>query len=147
LRIRGVSKLHGAEHTIIPDRIETGTFMAAAAITGGCLRLDAVEPSHLASVTASLAAAGVEIKATAPRQLEVALAGPLQAGDVMTQEYPGFPTDMQAQYMALMTQAHGTSMITETIFENRFMHVLEMVRLGADITIEGRRAVVRGGAP
>jgi UDP-N-acetylglucosamine 1-carboxyvinyltransferase len=147
LRVRGVSKLHGAEHTIIPDRIETGTFMAASAITGGRLRLDAVEPSHLASVTGTLAAAGVEIKATAPHQLEVEGARPLQAGDVVTQEYPGFPTDMQAQYMALMTQARGTSVITETIFENRFMHALELLRLGADITIDGRRAVVRGGAP
>src|SRR5271157_4218865 len=147
LRVRGVSKLHGAEHTIIPDRIETGTFMAAAAITGGRLLLDAVEPSHIATVTAQLAAAGVEIKPTGPRQLEVAGAGPLQAGDVVTQEYPGFPTDMQAQYMALMTQARGTSVITETIFENRFMHALELLRLGADITIDGRRALIRGGTP
>jgi UDP-N-acetylglucosamine 1-carboxyvinyltransferase len=147
LRVRGVSKLHGAEHTIIPDRIEAGTFMAAAAITGGRLLLDTVEPSILTSVTETLATAGVEIKATGPRQLEVSLTGPLQAGDVATQEYPGFPTDMQAQYMALMTQARGTSVITETIFENRFMHALELLRLGADITIDGRRAVVRGGAP
>ena len=147
VRVRGVPKLQGAEHSIIPDRIEAGTFMAAAAITGGRLRLDAVEPKHLASVTDALAAVGVEIKATAPHQLEVACAGPLEAADIATHEYPGFPTDMQAQYMALMTQAHGRSVITETIFENRFMHALELLRLGAHITLQGRRAIVWGGFP
>jgi UDP-N-acetylglucosamine 1-carboxyvinyltransferase len=144
IRVRGVSKLHGAEHRIIPDRIEAGTFLAAGAITGGRLTLDHVEPGHLAAVIAKLTEAGVEITATSPNQLEVSSRGALQARDVMTQEYPGFPTDMQAQYMALMTQADGSSAITETIFENRFMHALELLRMGADISIDGRRAVVRG---
>ena len=147
VRVQGVASLHGAEHTIIPDRIEAGTFMVAAAITGGRLRLDALEPSQLASVIATLRAVGVEIKAMAPNELEIGAAGMLRAGDVTTEEYPGFPTDMQAQFMALMTQAHGRSVITETIFENRFMHASELLRLGADIALDGQRAVVRGRTP
>ncbi len=150
IRIRGVSRLEGAEHNIIPDRIETGTFLAAAAITGGHLILDCVEPRHLTAVVAKLAEAGVETRAAAarntggPEALEAKMSSPGRAADVTTQEYPGFPTDMQAQYMALATQAHGSSVITETIFENRYLHALELARMGADITVDGRRAVVRG---
>jgi len=153
IQVRGVSKLDGAEHRIIPDRIETGTFLAAAAITAGQLVLDAVESRHLTAVIAKLAEAGVEIRVTAPpraaggvQSIEVKMRAPARAADVTTQEYPGFPTDMQAQYMALATQAQGSSVITETIFENRYLHALELARMGADITVDGRRAVVRGPA-
>ncbi len=145
LRIRGVEKLHGAEHTVIPDRIEAGTLLVAAAITGGDLRLTNCEPTHLTSVIEKLAEAGIEIRPNGS-ELRVRNGAPITAADVTTEEYPGFATDMQAQYMALMTQAKGTSVITETIFENRFLHAQEMVRMGAEITVEGRRAVVRGPA-
>jgi len=154
IAIRGVGRLHGAEHAIIPDRIEAGTFLVAAAITGGQLTLTNVEPAHLAAVIAKLSEVGVQIDAGAAqpgskpsRRLQVRATRPLRAVDVATQEYPGFPTDMQAQYMALMTQAEGRSVITETIFENRFLHAQELARLGADITLDGRRAVVRGKTP
>ena len=144
IRIRGVARLTGAEHSIVPDRIETGTFIAAAAITGGCLRLGHVCPEHLSTVIAKLSEAGVKVSTPSAGELDVEGAGPLRAADMKTQEYPGFPTDMQAQYMALMTQAQGSSVITETIFENRFLHAPELMRMGADIAIDGRRAVVRG---
>ncbi len=155
IRIRGVARLHGADHTIIPDRIEAGTFLSAAAITGGHLTLEHVDPSHLTAIVAKLTEVGVKVSKPLPapgteqlgHQLEVQSAGPLRAVNVITQEYPGFATDMQAQYMALMTQADGSSVITETIFENRFLHALELVRLGADITVDGRRAVVKGRTP
>jgi UDP-N-acetylglucosamine 1-carboxyvinyltransferase len=147
IRIRGGARLHGADHTIIPDRIEVGTFMVAAAITGGHLILEEVEPNHLSAVTAKLSEAGVRVRECAARQLEVESAETLRAVDVITHEYPGFATDMQAQYMALMTQAEGSSVVTETIFENRFLHALELTRMGADITVDGRRAVVRGRTP
>jgi len=154
--IRGVSRLHGAEHRIIPDRIETGTFLVAAAITGGQLTLtDCGDPSQLAAVTAKLSEVGVVVKKPPTslveglegNALEVRAGESLRATDMTTQEYPGFPTDMQAQYMALMTQAEGSSVITETIFENRFLHALELARMGADITVSGRRAVVKGRKP
>ncbi len=144
IRIRGVSKLHGAEHTIVPDRIEAGTFLAAAGITGGHLILERVEPNHLTAVIAKLTEVGVRIATQSPCEAEAKAAQALHAADVVTQEYPGFPTDMQAQYMALMTQAEGTAVITETIFENRFLHALELARLGADISLDGQKAVVRG---
>jgi len=147
IRIRGVAKLHGAEHSIIPDRIEAGTFLVAAGITGGHLILEQVEPTHLTTLVAKLSEAGVRIQTLGPRLMEVRGSGSLRACDVATHEYPGFATDMQAQYMALMTQAEGSAVITETIFENRFLHALELVRLGADITVNGRRAVVRGKTP
>jgi UDP-N-acetylglucosamine 1-carboxyvinyltransferase len=147
IRIRGVAQLHGADHTIVPDRIEVGTFLVAAAITGGHLLLDEVEPDHLTTVVAKLSEVGVRLRVRAPHQLEVEGAQTLCAADVITHEYPGFATDMQAQYMALMTQAEGSSVITETIFENRFLHALELLRMGADITVDGRRAVVRGRTP
>jgi UDP-N-acetylglucosamine 1-carboxyvinyltransferase len=151
--IRGVSRLHGADHTIIPDRIEAGTFLIAAAATNGELELRNCNPEHLTGVLAKLAEVGVEVtrreeeSANGSQTLHVKAAGPLRALDVATQEYPGFPTDMQAQYMTLMTQAAGSCVITESIFENRFMHALELARMGADITVNGRRAVVRGKTP
>ena len=144
IRVRGKQKLHGARHTIIPDRIEAGTFLVAGAITNGALELTGCAPEHLTSVIAKLRETGVEIHETAPGTLAVRGAKQLVAADVRTEEYPGFATDMQAQFMALATQAEGTSVITETIFENRFLHASEMIRMGANISIEGRRAVVHG---
>ncbi|MDE3179240.1 MAG: UDP-N-acetylglucosamine 1-carboxyvinyltransferase [Acidobacteriota bacterium] len=152
LRIHGVENLHGAEHTIIPDRIEAGTFLAAAGITGGRLILDHSEPAHLGAVIAKLKEFGMEISSNGDKNLEAGGPEGLRAAAVATQEYPGFPTDMQAQIMALATQAEGSSLITETIFEKRFSHALELMRLGADIRLEGRQALVTGktklsGAP
>lgn len=144
IHIRGVGRLKGAEHTIIPDRIEAATFLVAAAITRGHLHLCQVRPDHLSAIIAKLSEAGAEVSASASNELQVAVPQALRAADMTTQEYPGFPTDMQAQYMALMTQAEGSAVITETIFENRFLHALELMRMGADITVDGRRAVVRG---
>lgn len=153
MEIDGVESLGGAEHTIIPDRIETGTFMVAAAITGGELEIKSCRPAHLNAVISKLREAGVEIEELNSSTLLVrqGSAG-LVARDVTTEPHPLFPTDMQAQYMALMTQAEGTSAITETIFENRFMHASELIRMGADIHVSGNTAVVRGktqlmGAP
>jgi UDP-N-acetylglucosamine 1-carboxyvinyltransferase len=147
IRIRGTRVLHGAEHSIIPDRIEAGTFLAAAGISRGHLVLDRVEVSHLNAVTAKLVELGIEIEIKGDHQIEVRGPQQLRAADAATQEYPGFPTDMQAQYMALATQAEGSSVITETIFESRYQHALELSRMGADIRVEGRRAVVRGKTP
>lgn len=147
IRIRGVNQLHGADHSIIPDRIEAGTFLVAAAITRGSLVLDRVNPSHLVAVVNKISEAGAQIRESGPGQVEVSAGDGIRAIDVTTKEYPGFATDMQAQYMALMTQAQGSAVITETIFENRFLHALELVRMGADILVDGRRAVVRGKTP
>jgi len=144
IRVQGKPKLHGARHTIIPDRIEAGTFLVAGAITNGNLELTGCEPAHLTSVIEKLRETGVQIRETGPGTLAVCGATRLVAADVSTAEYPGFATDMQAQFMALATQAHGTSEINETIFENRFLHASEMIRMGADISVEGHRAVVRG---
>jgi UDP-N-acetylglucosamine 1-carboxyvinyltransferase len=146
IRVKGVSKLHGARHRIIPDRIEAGTFIVAGALTGGDLNVTGCDPAHLTAILQKLAETGVK---TAVKGDAVRVMGdqPLQAADLNTEEYPGFPTDMQAQYMALTTQAAGTSIVTENIFENRFMHAQELVRMGANIKIEGRRAIVRGGTP
>jgi len=144
IRVRGKQRLHGAKHTIIPDRIEAGTFLVAGAITKGALELTGCAPEHLTSVMAKLRETGVEIRETGPGTLCVHGAKKLIAADVRTEEYPGFATDMQAQFMALATQAEGTSVITETIFENRFLHASEMMRMGANISIEGRNAVVHG---
>jgi UDP-N-acetylglucosamine 1-carboxyvinyltransferase len=147
IRVRGVRELHGAEHTVIPDRIEAGTFLAAGAITGGEVQITHCRPDHLTAVIAKLESAGVEIEIGSPHCMRVRGGKTLKAADLTTEEYPGFPTDMQAQYMALATQAEGTSVITETIFENRFLHASEMVRMGAQISIDGRQAVVRGPSP
>ena len=146
LKIRGVDKLHGATHSIIPDRIEAGTFLIAGAITNGDLTISNCAPSHLGAIIAKLESAGVPVQIPNSTTMRVSGAKRLVAADVTTEEYPGFATDMQAQYMALATQAEGTSVITETIFENRFLHASEMMRMGAHISIDGRRAVVRGPA-
>jgi UDP-N-acetylglucosamine 1-carboxyvinyltransferase len=146
LRVRGVKELHGTEHSVIPDRIEAGTFLVAGAITGGDLTIANCAPEHLGAVIAKLEQAGVHTDAVDSSTLRVRPARRLMAADVTTEEYPGFATDMQAQYMALATQAEGTSVITETIFENRYLHASEMVRMGANISVDGRRAVVRGPA-
>jgi UDP-N-acetylglucosamine 1-carboxyvinyltransferase len=143
--IEGVETLGGAEHTIIPDRIETGTFMVAAAITGGELEIKGCRPEHSAIVISKLREVGVEIEELNQSTLRVRCCqSGLRARDVMTEPHPRFPTDMQAQYMALVTQAEGRSVITETIFENRFMHASEMQRMGAHIQIEGTSAMVDG---
>jgi UDP-N-acetylglucosamine 1-carboxyvinyltransferase len=144
LRIRGVEKLYGAEHTVIPDRIEAGTFLAAGAITGGDLTVTNCEPEHLGAVIAKMQQAGVRIDEVDKTTLRVRGAEKLVAADVTTEEYPGFATDMQAQFMALATQAEGTSVISERIFENRFLHASEMMRMGAHISVEGHTATVRG---
>jgi UDP-N-acetylglucosamine 1-carboxyvinyltransferase len=147
IEIEGVEALGAAEHTIIPDRIETGTFIVAAAITGGELEITNCNPEHFPAVTAKLREAGVEIEELNPTALRVSCcAKGLTAKDVTTEPHPAFPTDMQAQYMALMTQAEGASRITETIFENRFMHVGEMKRMGARIDVRGNTAIVRGAS-
>lgn len=146
IRVRGVAKLHGAKHRIIPDRIEAATFIIAGALTDGDLNITGCDPAHLGSLLRKLLEAGVKTRKT-PDSVRVEGNANLKAADVVTEEYPGFPTDLQAQYMALATQAEGTSVITENIFENRFMHAQEMLRMGANIKVEGRRAVVRGKTP
>jgi len=146
IRIKGVSKLGGARHRIIPDRIEAGTFVIAAALTGGDLSINNCDPGHLSALLQKLQECGVTVSTTAD-SVRVKNGHRLKAADMGTEEYPGFPTDMQAQYMALATQAEGTSIITENIFENRFMHAQELVRMGANIKVEGSRAIVRGYTP
>ena len=168
ISIEGVERLHGAEHHVIPDRIEAGSLIIAAAITGGDLIIDGAPVSQLDAVIAKLRETGVKItvdanyaptnghaqssKAAAHASLRITRSEPLRPVELRTLPYPGFPTDLQAQMMALLTQAAGTSVITETIFENRFMHALELLRMGADISMKGATAVVRGhshlsGAP
>ena len=151
LIIDGVARLHGAEHAIIPDRIETGTYACAAAITGGEVMLTGARLEHLGATVRTLREAGVEIMEQ-PGGLRVRRLNGLHGADAMTEPYPGFPTDMQAQFMALMAVAEGAAMVTETIFENRFMHVPELNRMGARINVHGASAIVRGvpalsGAP
>jgi UDP-N-acetylglucosamine 1-carboxyvinyltransferase len=146
IRIRGVKKLKGCRHRIIPDRIEAGTFAIAAAITRGDVEVADCNPKHLASVLSQLSLVGAEISLGETGFRVRGHAG-ISSKNVTTYPYPAFPTDMQAQYMALMTQGDATSIITETIFENRFMHALELIRMGAEITVEGRQAMVRGGCP
>jgi UDP-N-acetylglucosamine 1-carboxyvinyltransferase len=146
LRIRGVEELHGTEHTVIPDRIEAGTFLVAGAITGGDLTITHCAPEHLGAVIAKLEQAGVPVEIVNETTVRVRGAKRLVGADVTTEEYPGFATDMQAQYMALATQAEGTAVISEKIFENRFLHASEMMRMGAHISIEGHTATVRGPA-
>jgi UDP-N-acetylglucosamine 1-carboxyvinyltransferase len=143
ITVQGVAKLHGARHRINPDRIEAGTFLVAGAITGGDLNVDCCNPQHLGSLIAKLEQCGVRIE-IGQDNVRVRSGGQLKAADVSTEEYPGFPTDMQAQFMALATQAEGTTTVTENIFENRFMHVQELNRMGANITVQGRTATVRG---
>jgi UDP-N-acetylglucosamine 1-carboxyvinyltransferase len=147
IRVQGVEKLHGARHRINPDRIEAGTFLVAGAITGGDLVVANCNPAHLSAVIGKLEEAGARIDMIGKDSIRVRSEGDLKGVDVSTEEYPGFPTDMQAQYMALATQADGTSVVTENIFENRFMHVQELVRMGANIKVDGRSATIRGKAP
>jgi len=146
IRVKGVSQLHGAKHRIIPDRIEAATFIIAAALTGGDLNIAGCDSSHLQALLNKLHEVGVKTAQSA-ESVRVMGDAPFKATDIITEEYPGFPTDMQAQYMVLATQAEGSSIITENIFENRFMHVSELMRMGANIKVEGRRAVVRGKTP
>jgi UDP-N-acetylglucosamine 1-carboxyvinyltransferase len=143
LTIHGVNKLHGANYPVIADRIEAGTFAVAAAITGGDLELTGIEYAIMDSILEKLIQTGVMVSQT-EKGIRVYKQGPIQAIDIVTQPYPGFPTDMQAQFMALMTVANGASLISETIFENRFMHVPELHRMGANITITSHSAMVRG---
>jgi len=148
ITIDGVEALGGAEHTIIPDRIETGTFIVAAAITEGDVEITRCDPEHLRAVITKLGEAGVEIDELNQSTLRVRQSSNgLTASDMTTEPHPLFPTDMQAQYMALMTQAAGDSLIKETIFENRFMHASELVRMGANISIHGNEATVHGRTP
>ncbi|CUW39758.1 UDP-N-acetylglucosamine 1-carboxyvinyltransferase [Magnetospirillum sp. XM-1] len=144
LKVQGVERLHGAEYSVVPDRIETGTYAVAAAITRGDIELVGARFDLMESVNKVLTECGVHVEET-PRGMRVrADQGEITGVDIMTEPYPGFPTDMQAQLMALMSTAKGASMITETIFENRFMHVPEMTRMGARINVHGSSAIVRG---
>jgi UDP-N-acetylglucosamine 1-carboxyvinyltransferase len=152
IEVEGVESLGGAEHTIIPDRIETGTFIIAAAITQGELEIKHCRPEHLTSIIEKLREAGVRIDELNPATLHVSCGPDLIAKDIATEPYPCFPTDMQAQYMTLMTQTNGRAAISETVFENRFMHASELQRMGARIQIDGNTATVEGptlltGAP
>jgi UDP-N-acetylglucosamine 1-carboxyvinyltransferase len=151
IEIEGVDRLRGVEHWVVPDRIEAGSLMIAAAITGGDVVINNAPLAHLEAVTAKLVEAGVEITPD-NGAVRVRRTGKLKPVELRTLPYPGFPTDLQAQMMALLTQASGTSVITETIFENRFMHAPELIRMGGDILMKGATAVVRGptklqGAP
>ncbi|HEX8710336.1 MAG TPA: UDP-N-acetylglucosamine 1-carboxyvinyltransferase [Terracidiphilus sp.] len=140
IRVKGVSKLHGTKHRINPDRIEAGTLMAAGAITGGDLIVANCNPAHLGAMTAKLQEMGARVDALGHDSLRVRADGPLRAADISTEEYPGFPTDMQGQFMALATQCEGVSVVKENIFENRFMHVQELVRMGANIKIDSNNS-------
>jgi len=144
IHIHGVSRLGGVKHAVIPDRIETGTFLVAGAITGGEIEVTSCRADHLTAVIEKLQQTGVPVEKTPTGGLKVRSPKEIRSQDVTTLEYPGFATDMQAQYVALMTQAIGTATITETIFENRFMHASEMIRMGANIKVEGNRVIVSG---
>ncbi|HEV2446804.1 MAG TPA: UDP-N-acetylglucosamine 1-carboxyvinyltransferase, partial [Candidatus Sulfopaludibacter sp.] len=144
IRIEGVSRLGGVDHTIIPDRIEAGTFLIAGAITRGDLTVTACVPEHLGALVSKLQQTGVEVTQPSPASLRVRGANHIRSVDMITEEYPGFATDLQAQYMALVTQAEGIAIIVETIFENRFMHAQELVRMGANIRVDGKQAIVAG---
>jgi UDP-N-acetylglucosamine 1-carboxyvinyltransferase len=146
VRVTGTDRLHGARHAVIPDRIEAGTYVAACAMAGGEIELQRCVPQHLQAVIEKFRETGVRIE-EGPDNLRVRAPRRVRPSDVRTLPYPGFPTDMQAQYMALMTQASGASTISETIFENRFMHVAELERMGAQVRVDGRTAVVRGPTP
>jgi UDP-N-acetylglucosamine 1-carboxyvinyltransferase len=141
--IEGVKSLHGAQYQVVPDRIEAGSFLCAVAATGGDITLTHTKPSTMGAILAKLELAGLHMTVT-DSTIRAVMKQPPLAIDIRTVEYPGFPTDMQAQFMALNTLAEGTAVMVETIFENRFMHVQELIRLGADIDIDGHTAVVRG---
>ncbi len=151
ITIEGVTELHGAEHDVIPDRIEAGTYLAAGAITGGEISVERCRPEHMEPLLMKLRESGVELREEKER-VHLKMQGRLKGTNVRTSPHPGFPTDMQAQFVALMAVAEGTSVVTETIFESRFMHVEELRRMGADIRVEGNRVVITGkerltGAP
>ena len=144
IRIRGVSELEGSDHTVLPDRIEAGTYLVGAAMTGGCIRLNNAAPEHLEAVTGKLLESGAKLD-IGDNWIAIDMQGRRPAGvDIRTSPYPGFPTDMQAQFCALNAVAAGVGTVTETIFENRFQHVLELQRMGADIHLEGNTAVCHG---
>jgi UDP-N-acetylglucosamine 1-carboxyvinyltransferase len=147
INVHGVATLRGARYRINPDRIEAGTLLIAGAITDGDLTVANCNTAHLGAVIAKLRECGVGVEELGPDAVRVYGDGRLRAADISTEEYPGFPTDMQAQYMALATQAEGVSLVRENIFENRFMHVQELVRMGANIKVDGNTATVRGPAP
>ncbi len=144
IKIRGVERLHGTEHAIIPDRIEAGTFLLAGAISRGDVVVTGCTPDHVAALIVKMEQAGAEIDTLEPGTLRVRCSHRPKAIDITTEEYPGFATDLQAQYMAWMSFSRGISFVTETIFENRFMHAQELARMGANIRIEGRQAIVAG---
>jgi UDP-N-acetylglucosamine 1-carboxyvinyltransferase len=144
IRIQGVASLGGAEHTIIADRIEAGTFLVAGAMTRGELDILGCVPEHIEALAIKMREAGAEVTTKGLDSIKVRGFKRLRAVDIKTEEYPGFATDLQAQYMAMMTEAEGISFITETIFENRFMHAQELARMGSNIRIEGRQAIVAG---
>jgi UDP-N-acetylglucosamine 1-carboxyvinyltransferase len=144
VRIKGVEALGGASHEIIPDRIEAGTYMVAAALTRGDIVLDGVQPLHMPTIIERLRYSGANIEMLSPSSIRITGRYEIRPQDITTSPYPGFPTDMQAQFMVLMTQASGTSIITETIFDRRFLHVNELLRLGANIEVSGDKAIVRG---
>jgi UDP-N-acetylglucosamine 1-carboxyvinyltransferase len=146
IRIEGVSALRGAEHSVIPDRIETGTYLVACAVAGGAVEVQACQPAHLRAVIDKLRETGIRIE-EGPDNLRVRAPRRIKAANVTTLPHPGFPTDMQAQYMVLMTQAEGVSTLTESIFENRYMHVAELQRMGASVRVDGRTALVTGPTP
>jgi UDP-N-acetylglucosamine 1-carboxyvinyltransferase len=147
MRVRGVKELGGANHQIIPDRIEAGTFLVAGALTGGDITLEKVDPGHLTAIVEKLCVSGANIEKVDDSTLRVIGYPDIKPQDITTSPYPGFPTDMQAQFMVLMTQASGTSIITETIFDRRFSHVNELLRLGANIEVHGDKAIVKGKTP
>jgi len=144
IRIEGVERLGGAEHTIIADRIEAGTFLVAGAITGGDVTITNCVPEHVDALVSKMQQAGVDVTQPSLSSLRVRGGGRLRSVDMTTEEYPGFATDLQAQYMALMTQAEGIAIVVERIFENRFMHAQELARMGANIRIDGNQAIVAG---
>lgn len=144
ITIEGVKSLGGCEHSILPDRIETGTYVIAAGMTGGTVTLKNTRIDHLSAVLGHLSQAGIEVEESGKDIIVSRERERLQGVDIMTEPYPGFPTDMQAQFMAMLTLAEGAGMVTETIFENRFMHVPELARMGADISVQGNSAIVRG---
>jgi UDP-N-acetylglucosamine 1-carboxyvinyltransferase len=147
IRVQGVERLHGATHSVIPDRIEAGTFLVAGVITGGDLLLTNCEPQHLTALLQKLKECGAKIQCEGNNAIRVRRGDKLVAANITTEEYPGFATDMQAQFMALATQAGGVSQIRETIFENRYLHASEMARMGANISIDGNVATVTGPTP
>ncbi len=146
LTITGVRELHGTDHEVIPDRIEACTFLCAAAATKGDVLVHGAKPEHFGAVSDKLQEAGVQLKREGA-SLRVSRSGRLKPTDITTLPYAGFPTDVQAQFIALLCQAHGTSVVTERIFESRFMHVAELMRMGAEIAIEGPSAIIKGGRP